>query len=137
MNPVKREAGQAPGEAGTAVGDDTCTVGSLKRAVRGFVAERDWERFHAPKNLSMALAAEAGELLEHFLWCGPEASHERARLEAGVAEELADVVLYALQLANVAEIDLSEAIRKKMERNAEKYPVEKARGNSLKYTELD
>lgn len=137
MNPGKQEEEPASGVELRSSGDASCTVGELKRAVRNFVAERDWERFHAPKNLSMALAAEAGELLEHFLWCGPEASHERARLEAGVAEELADVVLYALQLANVAEIDLSEAIRKKMERNAEKYPVEKARGNSLKYTELE
>lgn len=117
-------------------GDEACTIAELKEAVRGFVRERDWEQFHAPKNLAMALAAEAGELLEPFLWLDTQASHAVARDHPEVAEELADVVLFALQLANVADIDLSSAIREKMKLNAQKYPVEKARGTSRKYTDL-
>lgn len=115
--------------------DRETTLAELKAAVLAFVEERDWERFHSPKNLSMALAAEAAELMEHFLWDSPEASAERATRE-GVADELADIVIYAIEFANMAGIDLSAAIDAKMKKNAVKYPVEKARGNALKYTEL-
>jgi NTP pyrophosphatase (non-canonical NTP hydrolase) len=115
--------------------DRETTLAELKTAVMEFVAERDWERFHSPKNLSMALAAEAAELMEHFLWDTPEASAERASRD-GVADELADIVIYAIEFANIAGIDLSAAIEAKMRKNALKYPVEKARGNALKYTEL-
>lgn len=115
--------------------DRETTLAELKAAVLEFVAERDWERFHSPKNLSMALAAEAAELMEHFLWDTPEASVERASREA-VADELADIVIYAIEFANITGIDLSAAIEAKMRKNALKYPVEKARGNALKYTEL-
>jgi len=117
------------------LGDEATTLEDLKQAVFAFVQERDWKRFHSPKNLSMALAAEAGELMEHFLWESPEDSHDRANTEA-VADELADIVIYAIEFANISGIDLSRAIAAKMEKNAEKYPVEKARGNSRKYTEL-
>lgn len=120
---------------GEATGDSETTLLELKEAVLEFVRERDWERFHSPKNLSMALAAEAAELMEHFLWESPEASHERAEREA-VADELADILVYAIEFANIAGIDISTAIRAKMAKNAEKYPVEKARGNSRKYTEF-
>lgn len=116
-------------------GDNETTLTEIKEAVLTFVRERDWERFHSPKNLSMALAAEAGELLEHFLWDSPEASHDRASAEA-VADELADIVIYAIEFANITGIDLSTAIAAKMQKNAEKYPIEKARGNSRKYTEF-
>ena len=117
--------------------DDTeTTLSDLKEAVLDFVRERDWERFHSPKNLAMALAAEAGELLEHFLWDSPEASHEKATREE-VADELADIIVYAIEFANITGIDLASAIRAKMEKNAQKYPVEKARGNSRKYTEFN
>jgi dCTP diphosphatase len=119
--------------------DSSTTVAEIKTRVLAFARERDWEQFHAPKNLSMALAAEAGELMEHFLWATPEASRtvvadpaKRARIE----EELADVVIYALEFANMTGIDVAAVIEKKMAANAAKYPVEKAKGRSDKYTEL-
>lgn len=119
--------------------DDTVCLGELKEKVLAFARERDWEQFHSPKNLSMALAAEAGELMEHFLWIDSEASRRTAaetRLQKAIEEELADVVIYALEFANQANVDLAAAIEAKMEQNAVKYPVEKARGRSVKYTEL-
>jgi dCTP diphosphatase len=119
--------------------DSTTTVAELKARVLAFVRERDWEQFHAPKNLSMALAAEAGELMEHFLWAAPEESRTIAAdpvKRARIAEELADVVIYALEFANATGLDVAAAIESKMAANAKKYPVEKARGRSDKYTEL-
>ena len=116
-------------------GDSATTLQDLKDLVREFVRERDWERFHSPKNLSMAMAAEAAELMEHFLWDTLEASHEKARNE-DVADELADVLLYLLEFANMSEIDISAAVARKAKKNAEKYPVEKSKGNSLKYTDF-
>jgi NTP pyrophosphatase (non-canonical NTP hydrolase) len=83
----------------------------------------------------MALAAEAAELMEHFLWDTLEASEETARKEE-VADELADILLYLLEFANMTGIDISDAVASKVKKNAEKYPVEKAKGNALKYTEL-
>ena len=119
--------------------DETATIAAIKARVLAFARERDWEQFHAPKNLSMALAAEAGELMEHFLWATPEASRtiatdstKRPRIE----DELADVVIYALEFANMTGIDVAAAIERKMAANAAKYPVEKARGRAEKYTEL-
>src|SRR5690606_23966584 len=115
------------------------TLAEIKARVLAFARERDWEQFHAPKNLSMALAAEAGELMEHFLWSTAESSRsaitEPAR-RAKIEEELADVVIYALEFANMTGIDLDAAIERKMAANAAKYPVEKARGRADKYTEL-
>ena len=111
----------------------------IKDRVLAFAAERDWEQFHSPKNLSMAIAGEAAELMEHFLWQSPEQSHvdlQASALRTKVEEELADVFIYAIEFANVAGIDIAAAIQKKMQRNAEKYPVEKARGRSDKYTDL-
>jgi dCTP diphosphatase len=119
--------------------DSATTVAQLKERVLAFARERDWQQFHAPKNLSMALAAEAAELMEHFLWATPEESREVAldpAKRARIAEELADVVIYALEFANATGMDLAAAIGAKMEANARKYPVEKARGRSAKYTEL-
>ena len=104
-----------------------------------FARERDWEQFHSPKNLSMALAAEAGELMEHFLWSESAASAAVARDPARrekIADELADVVIYALEFANISGLDLAAAIEAKLAKNAAKYPVEKARGKATKYTEL-
>jgi NTP pyrophosphatase (non-canonical NTP hydrolase) len=124
----------------TALTDSTATLGELKARVLAFARERDWEQFHAPKNLSMALAAEAGELMEHFLWDTPESSRVRANEDpvrrAGIEEELADVVIYALEFANMTGIDVAAAIERKMARNAVKYPVAKAKGRSAKYDEL-
>ena len=119
--------------------DATTTLADLKQRVLAFVRERDWEQFHSPKNLSMALAAEAAELMEHFLWTAGEASHARAREAARrreIEDELADVVIYALEFANVTGTDLAAAIESKLAANAQKYPVEKARGRADKYTEL-
>jgi len=119
--------------------DSTTTVAELKARVLAFVQARDWEQFHTPKNLSMALAAETGELMEHFLWATPEQSQALAAdpaKRAKVADELADVVVYALEFANITGIDVAAAIESKMRANALKYPVEKARGRADKYTEL-
>lgn len=119
--------------------DEGTAIAEIKRRILGFAQERDWEQFHTPKNLSMALAAEAAELMEHFLWADGAASVAAAsepRRREKIEEELADIVIYALEFANVCKIDVSGAIERKMEANARKYPVEKARGRSEKYTEL-
>ena len=119
--------------------DGDTTVSALRAQVLAFARERDWEQFHSPKNLSMALAAEAGELMEHFLWATPEQSQAIVRdpaKRAKIADELADVAIYALEFANVTGIDLAAAIAAKMAANAEKYPVAKAKGRADKYTEL-
>lgn len=119
--------------------DATTTVAALRERVMTFARERDWEQFHSPKNLSMALAAEAGELMEHFLWTESAASNAVVRDAAKrqkIADEIADVVIYALEFANVSELDLAAAIEAKLAQNAAKYPVEKARGNAKKYSEL-
>ena len=119
--------------------DATTTLAELKKRILAFSHEREWEQFHAPKNLSMALAAEAGELMEHFLWATSEASRTTVQdpvKRAKIEEELADVIIYALEFANMTGIDAAAAIERKMAANAKKYPVEKARGRSGKYTEL-
>lgn len=119
--------------------DRETTVAELRERVLAFVKERDWEQFHSPKNLSMALAAESGELMEHFLWSESKASLEVVRdpkKRPEIEAEIADVVIYALEFANICGIDLAAAIEAKMVANAKKYPVEKAKGRSAKYTEL-
>lgn len=119
--------------------DSTTTLADLKARVLAFVRARDWEQFHSPKNLSMALAAESGELMEHFLWSTSEESKAVAADAAKrgkIADELADVVIYALEFANITGLDLAAAIEAKMAVNAKKYPVEKAKGRSDKYTDL-
>ncbi len=119
--------------------DATTTTAELKARVLAFARERDWEQFHAPKNLSMALAAEAAELMEHFLWSTPDASRavvEEPVKRAKIAEELADIVIYALEFANVTGLDVAAIIDAKMAANAKKYPVEKAKGRAEKYNEL-
>lgn len=109
----------------------------LRAALRRFAAERDWDQFHTPKNLAMALSVEVAELLEHFQWLTAEQSASLdAESLALVREELADVLLYLVRLADRLDVDLLAAAREKMIRNAEKYPVEKARGSSRKYTDL-
>ena len=111
--------------------DSTTTVADLKQLMADFVARRDWRRFHAPKNLSMSLAIEAAELMEHFQWISPEESRRVAedpdRL-AAVGDELADVLCYALAMTNELGLDLSTAIRRKIAKNELKYPVEEYRG---------
>jgi NTP pyrophosphatase (non-canonical NTP hydrolase) len=118
-------------------GDAVTPIADLKRKVARFAKERDWEQFHAPKNLSMAIAAEAAELMEHFLWSDPAASRKlTVQKKAAVASELADILLFAFQFANMTKIDLSKAMSEKIKANAQKYPVDKSRGRSTKYTEL-
>lgn len=106
--------------------DDRISVASLRELVRRFVEERDWRQFHSPKNLSMSLAIETAELMEHFQWLTIDESRslteDPVRLRA-VGEELADVVCYALAMANELNLDLS-AMLDKMSKNASKYPVE-------------
>ncbi|MFG0263015.1 MAG: nucleotide pyrophosphohydrolase [Novipirellula sp. JB048] len=105
--------------------DETTTVDELRILVENFVAERDWHRFHNPKNLSMSLAIEAAELMEHFQWLtldeGAQVKLDPERKQ-DVGEELADCLAYVIAIANTLEIDLSETLRAKMIRNAAKYP---------------
>jgi NTP pyrophosphatase (non-canonical NTP hydrolase) len=111
--------------------DAATTVAELRRLVADFVAERDWSKFHSPKNVSMALAIEAAELMEHFQWLSTEASRRLAddpNKLAEVAEELADVIGYSFALANELGIDVASAMRGKMVKNAEKYPADEYRG---------
>ena len=109
----------------------------LRDSLRQFAAERDWDQFHSPKNLAMALAVEAAELLERFQWMTEEDSKRLPPAElARVREEMADVLNYLVRLADKLDVDLLEAARDKVALNAQKYPVEKSRGNSKKYSEL-
>lgn len=119
--------------------DASTTLAELKAITANFARERDWEQFHAPKNLSMAISAETAELMEHFLWVSSEESAalcQEPKKRAKIEEELADIVILALQFANMAKIDVAAAIDAKISRNAEKYPVSKSKGRSEKYTEL-
>ncbi len=113
------------------------TVEQLAEAVRAFGRERDWHLFHSPKNLTSALIVEAAELLEPFQWLTQEESRNLppAKKEA-VRQEMADVFIYLISLANCLDIDLLKAAEDKLAINAAKYPVEKARGNAAKYDEL-
>lgn len=107
--------------------DATTTVGTLKEAVRRFAEVREWEPYHSPKNLVMALAIETGELMEHFLWLDADAARrvvDDPVARQGVADELADVACLVLNLSLHTGIDLADAIADKMTRNALKYPVE-------------
>lgn len=115
--------------------DSNTNLAALRRLVADFVAERDWQQFHDPKNLSMAIAIEAAELMEHFQWIRSEQVGEAladAGLRDQVRDEIADVLCFALALANVLQIDLSQAIEQKMIRNRAKYPADACRGNYRK-----
>jgi NTP pyrophosphatase (non-canonical NTP hydrolase) len=112
-------------------------IPALQAALRAFAREREWEQFHSPKNLAAALSVEAAELLEHFQWLTEEQSRNMpVEKRALVAGEIADVLLYLLQLADKLGIDPLDAAWEKLEVNGEKYPAERARGRSAKYTEL-
>jgi len=111
--------------------DETTSVGELRALVRAFVDDRDWSQFHSPKNLSMSIAIEAAELMEHFQWLDDAASRsvgDDAAAMQEVREELADVLCYALAFANAMEIDVSAALREKLKKNAKKYPAQEFRG---------
>ena len=110
---------------------------NLRLALRRFAAERDWDQFHSPKNLAMALSVEAAELLEHFQWLSDaESCALDAATRTKVSEELADVLLYLVRLADKLNVDLAVAASEKLKINAAKYPADKARGSSKKYSEL-
>lgn len=118
-------------------GDSGASLDTLREGLRLFAAERDWDQFHSPKNLSMALSVESAELMEHFQWLTvaeseqlPSERREQVRLE------MADVLLYLVRLADRLDIDLVAAAQEKLALNARKYPVDKARGSSKKYSEL-
>lgn len=115
----------------------TDTFQELTSEIRSFRDARDWQQFHAPKELAVAIAAEAGELLQHFVWQTPEQSQQRtqARREE-IASEIADVGILLFELADNLGLDMAAVMRAKLARNAERYPVEKARGSNRKYTEL-
>jgi NTP pyrophosphatase (non-canonical NTP hydrolase) len=111
--------------------DQTTPVGELREAMRRFIADREWNQFHSPKNLAMAMVAEAAELMEHFLWMGEDESRRQMRdprkLEP-VCDEIADVFGVCLALCNALNLDLSDIFLRKMAKNVVKYPVERARG---------
>lgn len=112
-------------------------IEALQARLREFAQARDWEQFHSPKNLACALSVEVSELLEHFQWLTEEQSRNLGQeTHAKVVDELADVLLYALQLADKLDVDPLEAARRKLGLNELKYPVDRARGRSTKYTEL-
>lgn len=115
----------------------TSELTAIRDKLRAFTAARDWERYHSPKNLSMALIAEAAELVEHFQWLTEEQS---ARLmpetRAAVAAELADILLYLVVIADKLGVDLAQAAQHKIELNEARYPPDKVRGSAKKYTDI-
>lgn len=113
-------------------------IEDLAARLRAFARERDWEQFHAPKNLAMALAVEAAELMEHFQWLTERQSGELPpATKREVAAELADVLIYTVRLADRLGVELEAAVEAKILVNAAKYPVEKSRGSARKYTDLE
>ena len=122
---------------GRAMTNNTDILETLRVRLAQFAAERDWEQFHNPKNLAMALAGEAGELLEHFQWLTFEQAERLPRqTRAEVALEAADVLLFLVRLCDKLGIDLAAACERKLALNAKKYPVDKARGKATKYNKL-
>ena len=114
----------------------TDSLHDLRIKINAFVAERDWAQFHTPKNLAMAMIVEAAELVEQFQWDTPlESQHLTPEKREAVAHELADTFVYLLRIAEVLEIDLIAAANQKIDLNALKYPVDKAKGSNAKYTE--
>jgi NTP pyrophosphatase (non-canonical NTP hydrolase) len=110
---------------------------TLRDDLRKFSTARDWEQFHSPKNLAMALSAEAGELLEVFQWLTEEQSRNlEPKAMAAVSEEIADVLLYLVRLGDQLGVDPVAAAQRKLAENERKYPADKARGNARKYTDL-
>ena len=111
---------------------------SLRDRLREFARERDWDQYHTPKNLSMALIGEAAELVEHFQWVDGGQSHLLAdRTRQSVEEELADILIYLVRISDKLNVDLYKAVVRKMEINEKKYPADKVRGSAKKYTEYE
>ena len=118
----------------SAVSNDSLEL--LKLAMRQFTQEREWEQFHSPKNLSMALAGETAELLDCFRWLTEEQSYQLdSKQMSAVKDELADVLLFTVRLADKLNVDLLSAAQQKIAKNAERYPVEKVKGNAKKYNQ--
>jgi dCTP diphosphatase len=112
-------------------------IEDLKAILRQFAEDRDWDQFHSPKNLAMALSGEAGELIEHFQWLTEEQSSNLSELKkAKVADEIADIQLYLVRLADKLDLDILQECNRKINENAVKYPIEKSKGKAQKYTEL-
>ena len=114
-------------------------VAPLSKALEQFAADRDWNQFHSPKNLVMALTGEVGELTEIFQWMTEAQSRDAGadpKTSQAVRDEIADVQLYLVRLASVLGVDLNEAVEQKLKKNAQKYPADKARGSSKKYSQL-
>jgi NTP pyrophosphatase (non-canonical NTP hydrolase) len=119
------------------VADETFTLNDLRKRVAKFNADRDWAQFHNPRNLAMAVSVEASELLELFLWSADDGPQPPVEARGPrVAQEMADVAICLLSLAERMDIDLTAAILEKLEMNAQKYPIEKARGRMEKSDEL-
>ena len=117
--------------------DKQATLDDLKKKIVTFINKRDWSQFHTPKNLSMAIATEAAELMEHFRW--EKDGEDTAKLKTNrsqVEAELADILAFVLSFAYHYQIDLSKALSKKMKINEKRYPVKKSKGNAKKYLEL-
>jgi dCTP diphosphatase len=108
----------------------------LRDIVRQFARERDWEQFHTPKNLVMALSVEVAELMEHFQWLKTGSEHElNDQQRIGIRHELADSLVYLIRLADCVNVDLRSAVIEKMQLNREKYPIDKVKGQSRKYSD--
>jgi len=119
--------------------DETTSVQDLKAKIKKFCDERDWEQYHNAKDLAIGIITESGELLEHFRFKSEKEIDtflKNPEKKSEISEELADVLYFVLRLAQRYEIDLSSELDKKLEKNAKKYPVEKAKGQNKKYTEL-
>jgi dCTP diphosphatase len=118
--------------------DGSKSFNKIKLRLRDFAKARDWDQYHSPKNLSMALSAEVAEIVEHFQWLTEEQSKRLPQEKVDeVKTELADTLIYLIRLADKLDIDLLAAALSKIEINEQKYPVDKAKGNAKKYTELD
>jgi dCTP diphosphatase len=112
-------------------------VDDITRKIRKFRDERDWAQFHNAKDMAEAICIEAAELLEHFLWKGSDASNASAVAQKeAVADEIADIAIFLFEMADNLKIDLLQAMDQKLMKNAQKYPVSKSKGKSLKYTDL-
>ncbi len=114
------------------------SLDQIKHTLRDFAAERDWDQFHSPKNLAMALIVEAAELVEHFQWLTQDQSQTLPpETLAEVGQELADIQIYLIRLADKLGIDMEQAVNAKIELNAKKYPADKVRGKAAKYNDCD
>lgn len=117
--------------------DEQTTMATLKSIIDQFIGEREWYQFHNPKDLSMTVVVEGNELMEKFLWVtGPDSYKTFEDDRSDVEDELADVLISVIAFANIAKVDLAQALERKVEKNRQKYPVEKAKGRYTKYTKL-